>query len=422
MKTQKAFEFVILGCGQRGQLFADWLHEHPEAGRVVAIAEPKADRRAHVAQQHAVPPDMQFESWEDLLARPRLADAAINTLMDRLHMPSALKALDAGYHMLLEKPMATTLEDCVAIDAARRRNKRIVSICHSLRYHRCYAEVKRLLDDGAIGKLVSFDQIECVDPVHQAHSFVRGNWGVEAKSAFMLLAKSCHDIDLVAYLVGKPCLRVSSFGHRSHFRKEQAPEGAPKRCTDGCPVETECPYSSYKVYVEGSPYANLIGLHRFSRDERLQFVHTAPYGRCVYHCDNDVVDHQVVNFEFGDHITGTFTMTAFAPGNRQLRLHGTHGYITADLGANTISLKRFWGSGTRENIVIPPQVGGHGGGDDNTMKCFIQALRTNDPKAVLTTTEESLRTHTITFAAERARKEGRVVELSEMMKAQGRRI
>ena len=167
--------------------------------------------------------------------------------------------------MLLEKPMAVTLEDCIAIDQARRTNGRIVSVCHSLRYHAVYCEVKRLIESGAIGRVVSIDQLEGVDPVHQAHSFVRGNWSQESTSTFMLLSKSCHDIDVLVYLMGAQCERVSSFGSLSHFNRENKPAGAPARCSDGCPHEAVCPYSAMKLYAKPGFWGQYIGLDRVTQ-------------------------------------------------------------------------------------------------------------------------------------------------------------
>lgn len=410
------FTFAILGAGGRGSGFSDWIHKNPDAGSVVAVAEPLAERRKKIAELHGIQPELQFERWEDMLAKPKLADVIINTLMDRLHAPSAIPAMKLGYHMLLEKPMAVTLEDCAAIDRARRETNRIVSICHSLRYHVVYAELKRLLEAGAIGRLVSFDQLEAVEHIHQSHSFVRGNWSNEARSTFMLMAKSCHDIDILAYLVGKPCKRVSSFGELSYFRKENAPAGAPARCVDGCPAEAECPYSTYKVYTGPQPHWGAVNANLAGKPlaQQIEMLKTSPYGRCVFQADNDVVDHQVVGFEFEGGITGTFTMTAFTPyGGRFIRLHGTLGFISADTESNTIELHRF-SDGKKETIVIPQQHGGHGGADHNVMRNLVHALRANDPAAVLTGTAESLASHTIVFAAEQARRERRVVEVSEL--------
>jgi len=263
-------------------------------------------------------------------------------------------------------------------------------------------------------RLASFDQLESVGNIHQSHSFVRGNWGNEERSTFMLMSKSCHDLDIFAYLVDQPCQRVSSFGSLTHFRKENAPPGAPPRCTDGCPVEESCVYSAYKVYMpENAKYA-FPALAYKNHDEKLEALKTGPYGKCVYQTDNDVVDHQVVSFEFRDGVTGTFTMTAFAfPGGRTIRLHGTQGYMKSNVESNSIDLYRY-ADNSHTQIKIPPQEGGHGGADDNVMRNLVHALRTDDPGAVLTSTAESLASHKIVFAAEKARLEKRVVELKEL--------
>ncbi|HEX4123665.1 MAG TPA: Gfo/Idh/MocA family oxidoreductase [Tepidisphaeraceae bacterium] len=407
--------FAILGCGSRGQMFADWIARHPERAGVVAVAEPNAERRDLVANRHGVPVQRRFASWEELLAQPRLADALVDALMDREHAASAISAIRAGYHVMLEKPMAVSLEQCVAIDSARRECGRIVSVCHSLRYHAVYREVRRLIAEGAIGECVSIDQLEGVEPVHQSHSFIRGNWGNESRSTFMLLAKSCHDIDILIHLMGRDCTHVSSFGELSHFNAANRPAGAPDRCIDGCPHDSDCPYSANKIYRAGKSWGEYLGMGRLSQPQRDQMLRTSRWGLCVYNCDNDAVDHQVVNFQFAGGATGTFTMTAFAPGGRHLRVHGTRGYLTADIERRRIDLHRFWGiAPSSQTIEFPPERGGHGGGDDQAMECLVTAIHQRDPASVLTGTAESLRTHTVVFAAERARRERRVVEVDAM--------
>ncbi|HYF49610.1 MAG TPA: Gfo/Idh/MocA family oxidoreductase [Planctomycetota bacterium] len=410
------FTFAIIGAGGRGNCFSQWIHDNPDAGKVIAVAEPNPERRENIVKRHGIKPEMAFERWEDLLAKPKLADVLINTTMDRMHIQTAIPALDKGYHMLLEKPMAVTLEDCKAIDEARRRNNRIVSICHGMRHHVIWAELKRQLDSGVIGKIVSYDQLEAVEHIHQSHSFVRGNWGNEGRSTFMLLAKSCHDMDIIAYLIGKPCQRVSSFGTLSYFRKENAPPGAPERCVDGCPAEQSCPYSTYKVYTGKHPHwgAWHAGLAEKPFEKQIEILKTSNYGKCVFRCDNDVVDHQIVALEFAEGITATFTMTAFTPyGGRFVRVHGTHGLIRVSEMKNEIEIHNFE-SGKINRIALPVQHGSHAGADDNIMKNFVYSLRQNDNNKVLTSTAESLRTHKIAFAAERARREKRVVELEEL--------
>jgi predicted dehydrogenase len=420
MPSQQSFDFVVFGAGGRGKTLAAWIHQHPQAGRVVAVADPDPERRNTIATWFNLSDHQCFDSYEQVLARPRMADVIINTLMDRLHAPSAIPALDMGYHMLLEKPMAVTLDDCIAIDAAQKRNRSIVAVCHSLRYHQVYREVHRLLRSGAIGDLVSFDQLEAVEPAHQAHSFVRGNWGNESRSTFMLMAKSCHDIDILAWLVDRPCRKVSSFGNLNYFHKAYAPAGATPRCTDGCPHEPTCKYSAIKAYLhttEGWMQAHA-DIRGDTYEQRFASLHASPYGRCVWQCDNDVVDHQVVAFEFAGGVTGTFTMTAFHhPGNRHLRLHGTQGQIEASVSDNTIRLRRF-ADNALQTTVIPAQSGSHGGSDSNIMASFVQALRKADPNAVATTTEQSLASHRIVFAAELARRQGCVMNPEELATAE----
>jgi predicted dehydrogenase len=409
---------ALLACGARGREESNWIARNPDQARLVAVADPHSDRRDGVGDAHGIPAHLRFGSWNQLLAEPKLADAVLNPTQDAQHAASALAALARGYHMLLEKPMATTLPECIAIDAARQQHGRIVSVCHSLRYQAIYRQVKSLIDSGAIGDIISIDQLEAVDPVHQAHSYVRGSWANEQRSTFMLLAKSCHDVDILVHLVGNPVTRVSSFGSLSHFTKAKQPPGAPHRCTDGCPVESICPYSSLKMYVDG-PWGKPLGLETASRPRRLEFVQTSKYGLCVYDTDNDVVDHQVVSFEFAGGITGTFTMTAFAKAGRQLRVHGSRGEIRVNIDEHKIRLRQFWGEQAEQTIVVPTEEGTHGGGDDKVMQNFIHAVGTGDASKILTGTDVSLQTHAATFAAELSRRQGRIVTMAELLHGNG---
>ena len=406
--------FAILACGARGKGAANWISRNPTLARLVAVADPHPERRDLLGDAHGVARENRFDSWQALLAQPKLADAVMNTTMDGLHAESAIASLNLGYHMMLEKPMATTLADCVAINAAARKNNAIVSVCHSLRYQVVYREIKRLIAAGEIGQVISIDQLEAVDPVHQSHSFVRGNWGNEARSTFMLMGKSCHDVDILVHLMGQDVEKVSSFGSLSHFTKANQPAGAPHRCTDGCPVESSCPYSSLKVYVNGG-WGDYIGLKSLTPEQRVEFVKTSKFGICVYDTDNDVVDHQVLNFQFQGGATGTFTMTAFAKGGRQLRVHGTHGEIHCSIDSQKIQLRKFWGPAHDDLIDVPAEAGGHGGGDDNVLRILATAIQTGDRTQILTETDVSLRTHAAVFAAEMSRREGRMVALSELL-------
>ncbi|RYG25494.1 Gfo/Idh/MocA family oxidoreductase [bacterium] len=410
---QRPLSFVLLGAGGRGRMFSQWLHDHVGPGAVVAVAEPNPLRREAICAEHGIPTDRCFSSWQELLAQPRLADVAINTTMDREHLTSAIAAMQGGYHMLLEKPMATNLDDCVEIDRVRRETGRIVSVCHSLRYHALYEEVRRVLRSGAIGDIVSLDQLEGVEHVHQSHSFVRGNWGNEERSTFMLLAKSCHDLDIIADLVDLPCERVSSYGSLKYFREENAPAGAPEYCVQGCPVAAKCPYYAPKVYGNPNGWASHAGLSGLDHRQLLKVLETSPFGRCVFRTDNDVVDHQVVAMEFEGGVTATFTMTAFTPfQDRVLRIHGTKGYLEARVGKRTLDVWEFWEGNRHTRIELPEAEGAHGGADAQVMRRLIEAIQLEDPSSVTTSTYASLQSHAIVFAAERSRRTGQAVELA----------
>lgn len=403
---------ALIGAGDRGRLFSNMIADLPDRARIVAVAEPRQPYRAFIAGQHNIPASHCFNDWREIVAQRDIADAAIIATPDREHVGPAVAALDNGWDLLLEKPMGVTLDQCRAIEAAQQRSGRIVGVCHSLRYHAGFRKLRDLVADGLIGKLITLDQLEQVEIRHQAHSFVRGNWANSNTSTFMLLAKSCHDIDYIAFVAREPCLEVSSFGNLSYFNRANAPAGATDRCTDGCPVERSCMFSAIRQYVEADRAAwpaNVVSADH-SEEAHLQAIRTGPYGRCVWKCDNDAVDHQVVAMRFAGDITATFTMTAFtAAGGRRIRLHGTLGELHFD--ERTITHIHFADRAMR-TIDIPREEGGHGGGDRRVLTEWLDALHTRDDSAVVANAQASLASHTIVFAAEQSRKEHRTIPLT----------
>ena len=409
--------FIVLGAGSRGEVYADRLASHGDRARIVGIAEPRQAYRTRFAQAHQVPPDNVVADWRQLADRPKLADAAIVATPDAVHARPAVALAEKGYHILLEKPMAPNEPDCGRIVDAVRRAGVLFAVCHVMRYTPYTRAVKALVDAGRIGQVVNCQHFEPVGYWHQAHSFVRGNWRNEAESAPMLLAKSCHDVDWICHVMGGRCASVSSFGSLLHFRAENRPPTAADRCVE-CPLDGHCPYSARKIYLgmlekgkTGWPVDILTP--DVCPDSVLEALRTGPYGRCVYACDNDVVDHQVVNFLFEDGRTASFTMTAFCRARgRQTRLFGTTGEITGD--GKTIEVFDFM---TDRTVVIAPYAddpaagGGHGGGDGALLDAFLDAVADNDPSKILSGPDETLQTHRIVFAAETARRENRTVDL-----------
>ncbi|MCU7728922.1 Gfo/Idh/MocA family oxidoreductase [Actinoplanes sp. KI2] len=407
---------AVVGAGLRGQRYARRAVA-TGAGRPVAVAEPDAGRRERFAAEFGLDQSAVFHDWRELAAAGRLADAAIVATSDREHSGPAIALADLGYHLMLEKPMAPTEDEAVRIAEAVERNKVIFALCHVLRYTEYSRTVKRLLDSGRIGALVSVQHLEPVGWWHHAHSFVRGEWSSSRTSSPMLLAKACHDIDWLMHLVDRPVARVSSFGGLAHFRPEARPDGAADRCLD-CPLEPACPYSAPRLYLGclGDPEKEFWPLSAVTADHTEAGVRAAlrdgPYGRCVYASDNDAVDHQVVTMEFAGGATCSFTMTAFSPFElRKTRLFGTHGYLEGD-GARL----RLLDFRTGEEEVI--HTGGPGGleadhtdADETLTDTFLAAVAANDPGLLDSDATTSLASHQVVWAAERSRHAGTVVTL-----------
>ena len=421
----KPVTFAICGCGARGlEAYAPYQLTHPEEMKVVAGADVRPERLELLQKRFGVPAGMCFPSDEALLAQPKLADVMIVSTQDRQHVSAALKALDKGYHILLEKPISPDLGQCRALQEKARETGRAVVVCHVLRYTKFYAVLEDLLRRGEIGKIETIDAIEHVAYWHQAHSFVRGNWRNSSETSPMILQKSCHDMDILRWLAGKPCLRVQSFGSLDYFTPANAPQGAAKRCLDGCAAKDGCPYDAEKIYItdprtgirgrgKGWPCAVLASDP--DEDKIWDALRTGPYGRCVFHCDNNVVDHQTVNLEFANHIHATFTMTAFTQDcHRTIKITGTRGEIQGDMEENVLYLRRF---GQPEEVIDLHQeegtYSGHGGGDFGLMADFCRLMAEGGAQS-LTGVDASVESHVMALAAEASRLDGgRTITLSE---------
>ncbi|OPH56565.1 oxidoreductase [Paenibacillus ferrarius] len=407
---------ALIGAGQRGVNYAGYALEHPDQLQVVAVAEPNTSRRHNFQALHGLSDELCFESWEDLLGEPNLADAVLICTQDNMHYEPTMKALEAGYHVLLEKPMSSDPWECIQMGKRSEQAERVFSICHVLRYTNFFTTIKKLLSEGAIGQLMSIQHNENVAYWHQAHSFVRGNWRKAAESSPMILAKSCHDLDIILWLAGADCTYVSSFGSLAHFKKENAPEGAPQRCLDGCPVSDQCLYYAPNVYLTDDIYWPTSAISDdLSLEARTKALQEGPYGRCVYHCDNDVVDHQVVNMEFANEVTAAFTMSAFTNDcSRTLKLMGTKGEIRGAMEKNEIEVIDFaTGTAKQISLEIPGGHIGHGGGDFGLIRDFIKLVQEDGKGDGLTSAAQSVQSHLMAFAAERSRLDRKVVALKD---------
>lgn len=412
--TVDGVRLIVAGAGIRGVGYA---RRAVAAGgaQVVAVAEPDTARRARFAAEFGVPDHQVFADWRELKAAGRLGDAAVVATQDQMHVGPAVAFAEQGYHILLEKPMATTERDAMRIADAIDTAGVIFAVCHVLRYTTYSQTLKRLLDSGAIGRLINVQHLEPIGWWHFAHAFVRGHWNNTATSAPLLLTKACHDIDWLLYLFGATPDHISSFGGLSHFHQRDRPAEAADRCLD-CPVEPQCPYSAPRLYLSclGDPAKEFWPLSAITNDPTEAGVRSAlregPYGRCVYTSDNNVVDHQVVTMSFDNGATCSFTMAAFTPmEHRRTRLFGTHGAIEGD-GA-TLRLTDFRTGAERVIDASTATDDGHGGGDDAITAAFLAAVTAGDPSLLCSDAATSLASHRVVWAAERARATGAVVSL-----------
>jgi predicted dehydrogenase len=410
---------IVVGAGQRGAGYARWARRHPERSTVVAVAEPSQVRRSRLAAEHGIASGNTAADWQDLAGRGKLADAVLICTQDRMHAEPAEAFAALGYHIMLEKPMAPDEAGCRRIVAAVEKAGVMLAVGHVMRYTPYTRTVKEIADSGLLGDIMSVQHLEPVGFWHQAHSYVRGNWRRSDLATSMLMAKSCHDLDWLQYVLGRAPLRVSSFGSLTHFTAANRPPGAADRCV-ACSVEPNCPYSAARLYrglldrgEQGWPLSVVIdGFSPQAPDEALEeALRTGPYGRCVYACDNDAVDHQVVALEFPGAITATFTMTAFTQGgHRRTRLFGTRAELAGD--GETIRVYDFLTGA--ERLITPAAAGGmnaadgHGGGDDGLMDAFTAAVATGNRELISSGPRESLASHLAVFAAERARLNGTV--------------
>jgi predicted dehydrogenase len=392
--------------------------------RFVAVAEPDPIRRRRFADEHDIDDAYCFESWEALTAKGQLGQAALVTTQDQMHVEPAVAAMKAGYHVLLEKPMAHTLAGCVELVQTAEQTGRILEICHVLRYSPFWRKLHDVVESGYLGELVTVEHRENVAYWHMAHSFVRGNWRNAALSSPMILAKCCHDLDILVWNLASPVKRLSSVGSLLHYRGDQVGVEIPARCTDNCPIEQSCPFSAIGLYLDYRhmeqkpsnpaypdqwPFSVLT--HDLSRAGRLQALQSGPYGRCVYRCDNNVVDHQLVAMELESGVSVAMVMHGHSnEEHRSMRYDGTRATLRARAGGATEITVHHHG-GKVEQIPIEDANSGHGGGDAGIMADFVRVLR--GEAEPLTSARVSLESHLLAFAAEEARVQGTMIQMNE---------
>ncbi|MBT4500728.1 MAG: Gfo/Idh/MocA family oxidoreductase [Gemmatimonadetes bacterium] len=415
---------VAVGLGHRTEVYSSYSLKHPDELQIVGAADPDPGRLQRFAEKFDVPANACFATSAELAAQPRFADVALNGTMDRQHVPTTLPLLEAGYDTLLEKPICPDRGELLQLLETSRRTDCKVMICHVLRYAPFYVEVRRRVADGEIGDLISIRTVENVSYHHMAVGFVRGKWSRTADSNPMLLAKCCHDMDVVSWMhSGVRPLRVSSFGNLMYFRPENAPEGSGKRCLVDCRIEETCPYSARRNYIDQGRWGfyawdSLEHIPNPTVEQKLESLRTDnPYGRCVWQCDNDVVDHQSVIVEFEDGCVAAHDMVGnTARPCRTIHLVGTDGEIEGNMEEGKFVVRKpdaRAGHEYSEEAVDMNLTGDmHGGGDLRLVGDFLRVVRGEKPSLSTTDLMDSVNGHMIAFAADESMHAHHVVEIA----------
>lgn len=409
-KLDKPVTAIVCGAGNRGNVYGGYSLAYPDNLDIIGVAEPIAIRNERYAKKHAIKDENRFVTWEDVFKRPKFADAIIISTPDNLHYGPCMKALEMGYDVLLEKPISPSEKECRDILALAKKNDRIVAVCHVLRYAPYFVKLRELIQSKAIGEVISIQHMEPIEHFHMSHSYVRGNWHNSKQTTPIILAKSCHDLDILRWMIGKPSKSIHAFGDLSWFTKKNAPAGSTERCTDGCAVEGTCPYSALEVYYRRREWNYVFDLPE-DKDKQSAYVleqlKTTNYGRCVYRMDNDQPDHYVTNILFDDNVTASFSMEALTSyGGRRTRVMGSHGDIVGDMNSFTITNFR---SGKKEEWKETTD--GHGGGDWRLAENWVQAVAQRNPALLTSTIDQSIESHVMGFMAEESRKNKKVMDI-----------
>lgn len=407
--THRPVSIVVIGAGNRANKYLEYVKMNPDKAQLVGVVELNDIRRNKVAEYFGLDATQCYSDYKIFFRNPVKSDAILICTPENMHFEPSMMAIRNGYHVLLEKPIAQTLEECIAIGEAAKEKGVIVAVCHVLRYHPYFMKIKKLVDTEQLGRIISINHRSSVGIDRSTHGFVRGMWRKEEVTNPMLISKCCHDIDFLLWLTHTRCRKLTSFGSLRWFRSVNAPKDSALRCID-CSVESNCPFSAVRLYRERHEWiSNFDVPEGKSIDDVIEYqLREGLYGRCVYHCDNDVVDHQIVSMEMESEVTINFSMDVFTlKDNRETHICLTEGEIDGD--ETTLRIKRFCGG--EETVYDFSDIAGtpfHAGADLALMADFIEAIKSGK-KVLATSIDRSVESHRICYEAERSRREERTI-------------
>lgn len=409
-------KIILIGAGLRGTHLTQQLADCPYNAQLVGVVEPNDYRRSSFALKYGIPSSAQFTSWKAFFDSNLSCDAAIIATMDNQHTEPALACLERGCHILIEKPLSDSYKGCIQINEAQNKSGLVVSVCHTLRYMEAFQKIKQIVEAGVLGHLVHVDHMEAIGHLRFAHNYVRGRWAKEENNTFLLLHKCCHDIDIIAWIINSPCNRVSSFGSLLYFTPSNAPSGSGKRCLDDCQIQDKCLYSALHLYGKDDLTGRIQDLGESqSHESRLSAIKNGPFGACVWHASNNVVDHQVVSMEFVNGVTATCTMSGYsATHGRRTRIQGTKGELLFDEASSSIVIQHF--SNPNPTCIKLDRPTSYHPEDKDIVDTWLASIHSPSSRNIMVNSQEALKSHAIVFAAELSRIEKRIIEISELLK------
>ena len=409
-KLSKPVTAIVIGAGSRGTTYSRYASSYPGSFNIVGVSDINEFRKKRMADRFDIPEEHRFGDWSEVFKVPRFADTVIISTPDDLHYKPCMQALEMGYNVLLEKPIAPSEKECTDILMQARKYGGIVAVCHVLRYAPYFIAMRKLIQAGNIGDVLSVQHLEPIGALHMSHSYVRGNWHNSKMSTPILLAKSCHDLDIVSWITGKTYSEVSAFGDLTFFKRENAPAGSAERCL-ACAVEKDCYFSAKRLYLERKRFLYVFDFKTEGADrdaEIINYLNTTNYGRCVFRMDNDQCDHYVMNAKFTDGSTLAFSMEGLTSyDGRYTRIMGTKGDIVGDM--RTFTHTDFLTG--QQYIWKAEKTDGHGGGDHRLVRDFIKSVATKDESHNSSSIEVSVESHIAGFKAERSRLTGTTVKM-----------
>lgn len=434
----KQLTCVILGYGDRSERYSAYALSHPEELQVIAVIDIATNKLETAKKVFGLKDDMLFSSLDGFLSKGIKCDFVINGTMDNLHYETSVKLLKSGYNLLLEKPITANPVELKEIQQLANEKGLKVIVCHVLRYTPFYSKIKEIIAKGEIGKIISMEMNEHVWHGHFINSYVRGKWRREEDcGSGFLLAKCCHDTDLMCWLNGDTVPKyVSSFGSRSQYTPENAPKDSTEYCYN-CPCKDKCFFNAmdFELKKDFIPQYTWAGLNKpldeITEEEKIEFLKKDVYGKCVYKTDMDIVDRQSVSVEFANGSIATLNMiggTTLA--GRHIHIVGDRGEIVGYIEENKFVLTKYFACEKEEdlkkNSIVydlnkdyelkdgGQSVAGHYGGDYFIMKDLLTLLRGEKNSLSTTDINDSVKGHIVCYAAEKSRKEKRIVTFDEI--------